>query len=281
MPTDHVITLPSGRKLAGTEYGQATGKPALFIAGAATGRSMLFGQDVLEKRSIRLLCMDRAGMGGSDHDPGRTASSTASDYRSFAAAVLGTDKPVLPVIANSQGSIFGLAAALQDWVSTLVLVSPADEVAHPLVRELLPPEARLLPDLVKSDREKAREVLHGFSAQAMYSVVLAGSDARDRAVYEEPEFAQRYNCALTQGFAHNGAGYVADTLLAMDRWGLNLDAVNTPVHLLFGARDQVHSPDHGAVLASRIPGAARQVLPEAGGALLWTHPDVVFDVAGI
>lgn len=26
--------------------------------------------------------------------------------------------------------------------------------------------------------------------------------------------------------------------------------------------------DHGALLASRIPGATRQVLPEAGGALL-------------
>ncbi|GAA1410963.1 hypothetical protein AUR04nite_03480 [Glutamicibacter uratoxydans] len=66
-----------------------------------------------------------------------------------------------------------------------------------------------------------------------------------------------------------------------DRWGLDLGALNITVHLLFGARDQVHSPDHGAVLASRIPGADRQVLPEAGGALLWTHPDVVFDAAGI
>lgn len=281
MPAEHIITLPSGRKLAGTEYGPATGNPALFIAGAATGKSMFFGQDLLEERSIRLLCMDRAGMGGSDHDPERTAFSTACDYRSFAAAVLGIEKPVLPVIANSQGSIFGLAAALQGWVSTLVLASPADEVAHPQIRGLLPPEARMLPDMVESDKERATKLLAGFNAHAMYSMVLAGSDAEDRAVYEEPAFARRYNTALAQGFTNNSAGYVADTLLAMDRWQLNLGAVNTPVHLLFGARDQVHSPDHGALLASRIPGATRRVLPEAGGALLWTHSDVVFDAAGL
>jgi hypothetical protein len=33
----------------------------------------------------------------------------------------------------------------------------------------------------------------------------------------------------------------------------------------------VHSPDLGASLARRIPGAARTIVEDAGGALLWTH----------
>jgi pimeloyl-ACP methyl ester carboxylesterase len=50
-----------------------------------------------------------------------------------------------------------------------------------------------------------------------------------------------------------------------------------PVHLWYGAHDTstVHSPDHGAELAPRIPGARRHLIPEAGGALLWTHAEAI------
>jgi pimeloyl-ACP methyl ester carboxylesterase len=48
-------------------------------------------------------------------------------------------------------------------------------------------------------------------------------------------------------------------------------SVTVPVDLWYGAEDTAHSPDNGARLATRVPGARRHVVPGIGGALLWTH----------
>lgn len=272
-------TLPSGRTLTGLAHGPEDGTPILFIAGAGTGKSMMFGEDLLHTRGIRLITMDRPGMGGSDHDPTRTPASTADDYRAFAAAVLGAPSPTIPVVANSQGAIFGLAAAAQGWARTLTLVSPADETAHPAVRALLPEMARALPDLVENAPDSARELLRSFTPQAMRDMVVDGADTLDRAVYTAAPFDVLYRVALEEGFAGDSNGYVADTMMATTRWPLDLATITTPVAVLFGARDQVHSPDHGAILASRLPNATRTVIEDAGGALLWTHAGMVFDTA--
>lgn len=273
------VVTPGGRALTGTSYGPADGRPVLFIAGAGIGRAMAFGEDLLDARGVRLIAMDRPGMGGSDLDPERTVASTAADYRVFVAGILDDDNATVPVVANSQGGLFGLAAADQGWVSTLVLVSPADEVAHPSVRALLPESAGALPDLVTEDPVQARALLGSFTAEGLQSMILDGSDPADRAVYAEPAFVRRFAAALAQGFANGGEGYVVDTMAAMASWPIDLSRVAGAVIVLFGDRDHVHSPDHGAVLASRLPGARRTVIPDAGGALLWTHADLILDAA--
>ncbi|QNN82864.1 alpha/beta hydrolase [Brachybacterium sp. Z12] len=109
---------PSGRLLTGTVSGSESAPPVLYIAGAATGRSMRFGVSALVAGKMRLLTMDRPGLGGSTHDPGRTVKSTAEDYRIFATSVLGLERP-FSVVANSQGALFGLAMAAAGWTAHL------------------------------------------------------------------------------------------------------------------------------------------------------------------
>src|SRR5690554_4360616 len=75
------ILAPDSRILSGMSYGPPTGRPVLFVAGAATGKTMSFGGNLLDEQNVRLLTMDRPGMGGSTFDSGRTLSSTADDYR--------------------------------------------------------------------------------------------------------------------------------------------------------------------------------------------------------
>jgi len=59
----------------------------------------------------------------------------------------------------------------------------------------------------------------------------------------------------------------------MQRWPFDPAEIRPPVHLWYGSGDAspFHSPDLGASLARRIPGAARTVVEGAGGSLLWTH----------
>jgi pimeloyl-ACP methyl ester carboxylesterase len=277
-PRPRTVTLPDGRVLTGRTWGPPDGRPVLLVAGAGTGSAMAFGEPELEARGVRLLTTDRPGMGGSSPDPGRSAASTAADYAAFAAAVTGSARP-LPVVASSQGALFGLALAAAGGASALVLVSPADEVAHPAVAAMLPEHPRALADLVRTDPGAAREVLGRMTPEAMAAMVLDDAVPADRAVYEQPAFRARYRAALAEGFVGAGAGYVADTMLAMRPWQVDLTAVRVPTTVLVGELDTWHSPDLARTLTARIPGAVRHVVGGAGGALLWSRPGLVLDAA--
>lgn len=262
-----------GRTLAGRSTGPIDGQPVLFIAGAATGKTMTFGEHLLDELDVRLLTMDRPGMGGSTPHSKRTLHSTVDDYRTFVAGILGTSEKSIPIVANSQGAVFSLAMACAGLALSLTLVSPADEIAFPAIHRMLPKEATRLSDLAISSPDDAREILHGFSGEAMENMVLTGSPASDVVFYTSEPFVSCYRRSLTEGFANNGVGYVQDTLIAMRPWNLDFTQIDCPVRILFGAEDLTHSPDHGHVLSQRIPGASREVIPDVGGALLWKCAD--------
>ena len=57
--------LPDGRRLGWAQWGPADGRPVLFFSGAAMGRALGFGTDVLDRHGIRLIAVDRPGLGAS------------------------------------------------------------------------------------------------------------------------------------------------------------------------------------------------------------------------
>jgi pimeloyl-ACP methyl ester carboxylesterase len=95
----------------------------------------------------------------------------------------------------------------------------------------------------------------------------------ERQIYTRPSFQQAFRRALVAAFVQGPAGYARDTVLAMSAWPFDPATLTVPVDLWYGAHDTntSHSPDHGASLARRIPTAHWHFLPDAGGALLWTH----------
>ncbi|WP_435300430.1 alpha/beta fold hydrolase [Timonella sp. A28] len=273
------IKTADGRVLSGMIHGPEEGQPVLFIAGAATSKLMTFGDELLSSVNLCMVTMDRAGIGDSTPDPTRTLASTAADYQSFLSAVLSGYGGPVPVVANSQGAVFGLALAQAGGAHNLTLVSPADEIAYPPIKAMLPPEATQLSELAQAHPEKAAEILASFSPQAMEDLVMNGSSPEDAAFYRTEPFLSLYRRSLAEGFENSGAGYVQDTLIAMRPWDISFDAIACPVHILFGARDLTHSPDHGETLTARIPGASRKVFSNAGGALLWTHAQEILGTA--
>jgi len=103
--------------------------------------------------------------------------------------------------------------------------------------------------------------------------MVDGSPEVDLAVYRHPTFVAAFAAAVEEGFVRGPDGFARDALLAMQRWPFDPAQIRAPVHLWYGALDAspFHSPDHGASLAGRIPGATRTVIEGAAGAILWTH----------
>ncbi|HLT35494.1 MAG TPA: alpha/beta hydrolase [Enhygromyxa sp.] len=262
--------LANGRSLGWAEWGDERGRPVLLFPGAGTSASLGFGVEILDRLEVRLIGVDRPGLGLSDPAPGRTLLDWAEDIAELIEArKLGPT----PAIGFSQGGPFALACAAAGVVRAVAIVSGSDELAAPELRERLPAELRALIDQVAAEPEAAEQFFRELNASRLLQMILDGSAPEDRGVYQQPAFAAALRRALDEGFCRGAEGYARDTVLAMSRWPFDLGSITIPVDLWYGGRDEspVHSPDFGESLARRIPHARRTLIAEAGGSLLWTH----------
>lgn len=267
----HSLPIAGSRRVGWAEWGPSQGRPVLFCAGAGLSSSLGFGAEVLDELWVRLVCVDRAGLGRSDPDPDKSLESYAQDV----AAVLesqGIERP--GVVGYSQGAPFAVALASANLASALALVAGTDELAHPHLRPWLPPEVAGLIDAVAADRagfeaSAAPEV----DAEGLWSRILSMSSPGDRALFEAPPLAGALRESLAEGFARGPQGYVRDLVLASSPWATPPERVEVPVHLWYGELDAspVHSPDFGLTLSGRFPNATLHALPDEGSALLWTR----------
>jgi pimeloyl-ACP methyl ester carboxylesterase len=275
-PPDHLgtVRLADGRRLGWAQWGPPDGRPVLFFSGAGMGRSLGFGGHVTAALGVRLIAVDRPGLGASDPAPGRTLTDWAADVRALAAAL---DLGRFRVAAFSQGAPFALACAADGTPEAVAVVSGQDDLRHPGVAGLLPPDVARMVAAAGDDPAGLEASFGAMTADALHRLVLDLSADADTAVYTAADFAGAYARCLAEGFSQGAAGYARDAVLAMGPWPFAPERIGVPVALWYGGRDTspVHSPDHGATLAGRIPGTRRHLLPEAGGALLWTHAEAI------
>lgn len=267
--------LPGGRRLAWAEWGPEDGTALLLCPGAATSRSLGFAGDLVDELGMRLVSVDRPGLGASDPDPDRTLSSWTTDIRHLT-EVRKLDAPM--AVGFSQGAPFALSLAADGVVSAVAVVSGSDELAHPCLSSLLDPQVKAIVDAVASGPEHAAASFAEFgSPDRLWELITATIGETDRAVYTDPVFQPVLQRAMREAFTQGPDGYARDTVLAMGRWPFDVERITVPADLWYGQQDTspVHSPDHGATLAHRIPTATLHLLPDAAGSLLWTHADTV------
>jgi pimeloyl-ACP methyl ester carboxylesterase len=262
--------LADGRTPAWAEWGPPRGTPVVLCPGAAISRHLGISARAVAALGVRLISVDRPGLGASTPAPGHTLADFAADVGELI-ELRGLGRPAL--IGNSQGAPSAVACAAAGITRALALVSASDEVAAPESGSALPLHLRDLLDLVATDPDGAAAVLRRFDADAMWDLVMTGAPPCDRAVYRTRSSERAYRTALREGFAQGPAGYVRDTLLAMSRWPIPRAHIAIPVDVWYGEEDMSHSPDNDATLTGRIPGAHRHVVPGIGGAVLWTIHD--------
>ncbi|MYU20987.1 alpha/beta fold hydrolase [Streptomyces sp. SID8352] len=269
------VRLPDGRLLGWAEWGPADGTPVLLCPGAATSRRLGLGGGLVDAAGVRLISVDRPGLGASDPAPGRTLTSWAVDIRHL---VQERALRAPSAVGFSQGAPFALALAANGLVNAVAVVSGSDELAHPRFAHSLDPQVRDMVDAVAADPGAAEASFAGFgSADTLWDLIITTSPEADRAVYTDPVFQHAFRHAMEEAFSQGPAGYARDTVLAMGRWPFDPADIAVPVDLWYGQQDTspVHSPDLGETLARMIPTATRHLLPAAAGSLLWTHAEAV------
>lgn len=269
------ITLADGRCLAWSEWGPEAGLPLLFCTGAGMSGCLGFGTEYLAQFKLRLLAIDRPGLGLSSPDPAKTLKSWVEDIR-FWQQALGFKQ--LVAVGFSQGAPFAYALAAAGLLQQLAIVAGQDDFHQPQVRALLHPDvAQMVTDIETQPDEFYSRFIRFADAQGLWQLIISMSSQLDQGFYLSDHFNGAYQQALLEGFSQGPAGYVRDLVNTFSPWPFQLEEILCPVTLWYGQQDQssVHSPDYGLNQSQRLPQAELKVVSEAGGALLWQYAEQI------
>lgn len=278
-PSPLLVPRPDGREVAVDDVGDPGGAPVLHLHGTPDSRLSRHPDDGLAAAAgVRLLAVDRPGIGRSTGHPGRTLGSVADDLVAVLDA-LGLDRAA--VLAWSAGAPFGVALAARHpgRVTALGLVAPLVPItayADPAVAAAAGPgrqlfaemAAEMAPDVVAS--EVAPYLLPDPATPELVAEQMAAEadPARTREVAAVPGAGAHLVAAAVEAVAlgRDGLHQEVTTQAAVPDVDL-ARAAGAPATVWSGEADGVSPVAFGRWWADLL-GADHRVLPDAGHALL-------------
>lgn len=278
------VRLSDGRRLAYVEHGDLDGSPILFFNGLGTSRVVRHPDDsIAERLGVRLIAVDRPGIGPSDPLPQRTLLGWPRDVGELADR-LGVGR--FAVLGWSGGGAYALATAhqLPSRVHRVGIVSgPA-----PLCGDAASPEyldrwlrtasraSRHAPWMIRLalwhwGRPQRRDP-EGFLHAAAGRMVDA-----DRAVLGNPRLRTLMIENAAEVYRHGWQGIVQDGLILARPWGFDPREVKTPVHLWHGELDSTVPSAMGRHLARELPHVTARFFVDEGHLLLYDRWAEILD----
>lgn len=266
--------LPDGRKLGYDEYGVSNGKPLFYFHGSPSSRlecALYVNEDLLLPLDVRLIAVDRPGMGLSDPKPNLRMLDWAKDVTALADH-LKLDR--FGILAYSLGGPYGLACACA--------------IPHRLTKVGIVSGAALFTDseLVKNVNEGTRKFLTMPREKPWLSrlflwaalgvmpriapnrfVAQANSllPAPDRPiVVDDPAFQMGFIQMVREATRQGINGAFHESLLTVTDWGFRLQDVNASVLLWHGEADQNIPVEMARFAATAIPRCEAKFHPNEG-----------------
>lgn len=263
------IAVGDDRQIGFAEFGDPQGRAIFWLHGTPGARRQIpmEARVYAEQRQIRLIGVDRPGIGSSTPYQYDTVFAFAEDLRTIA-DTLGIER--FEVIGLSGGGPYTLAcaAAMPDRVvaaGVLGGVAPVRGVdaisggistlisaAAPVVQIAGAPLRLVASTLIRLIRPVAEPALYAYASI---------SPEADRQLLVRPEFKAMFLDDLLNGSRKQLAAPFADVVVFARDWGFRLDEVKVPVRWWHGDADHIVPFDHGQHVVSRLPDAQLTHLP--------------------
>ena len=236
-----------GRRLAWNEYGDPAGKAVLYYHGWPSSRLQArLAHHLARERGLRIVAMDRPGMGRSTFEAGRTLDSWPELMERFADAhgigrfgqlgVSGGGPYVLVCAARIAGRLTG--SAVLAGAAPLAESGIGLRGLHPVYRMLIP--FRKLPCAVFSALFRIATVgsrLH--PGWPPLSWLLRTVSAEDRALLLDfPEVWAVITKSFQEGARGGGRGVMADAEIYFQPLGIDPATVRHPIRYWHGGDDR-------------------------------------------
>lgn len=292
MADPRTLDLPDGRTLAFDDVGDPAGVPVLFCHGTPDSRRARHPDDGLATAAgVRLVAVDRPGIGGSTPDPSATVGSIADDAIALADH-LGIER--WRPLAWSAGAPHALALAARH----------PDRVARATVVAGLVPFAAYATPGILDDADGGRHLVAELGAElgpvglaeaaapmlaphpcdlalAREHVTESADPRRRRELDEVPGAVDAMAAGVVDAVAQGPDGLVRELELQVLEPDVDWGAATAPVSLVYGELDATAPPAFGRWWRDHLPHARLEVVPDAGHLVALTRwADLLADLAG-
>lgn len=266
--------LPDRRRLGYDERGPAQGKPLFYFPGSPSSRleSILYLSDeLLQSLHVRLIAMDRPGMGLSDFQPNRRLLDWSRDVLALADH-LNIER--FTILAYSLGGPYGAACAyaIPERLTRVGIVSGAALFTIPELVENINEGTRRFLTLPR-ERPWLSHLFLGTMLGIMPRITPNAFIKNALSLLPEPDrMAISADPALQAGFIRStreamrqgtrGAHY--ESLLTITDWGFRLQDIHTPVLLWHGEADRNIPAAMARYMADSIPNCQATFYPDEG-----------------
>ena len=261
-----------GRRLAYLQYGDPDGSAVFYHHGGPGSRldAQIFG-DLPGHCGIRLIAVDRPGIGRSDWCPGWTLLSFAEDVRRLADG-LGLDR--FGVLGISGGGPPALACAFLMAERLNAVVSVAGAPYGPLSHR------EMLADMALADRVVARVAWAAPWAMRLIHAPVAWYVRRFPRHFSKmirtwmppslespgggPSVVEVFRETVREAFIQGGKGPARDAFLDLTPWGFDVEKIEARVTIWQGTADTLVSAQLQQRMAARMPAATLRLFPDEG-----------------
>jgi pimeloyl-ACP methyl ester carboxylesterase len=282
------IAAKDGRTLAFVEVGHPDGPLVIHNHGGPSSRleARLFANSA-SRHGLRLVCVDRPGIGKSSRQSARTYAGWAGDLLAIADAL---GRQTFAVTGWSEGGPWALAAAAyidplrlrhvssiaggsygafgDNWAADHL--SKADALGGMLALRFKPGFHLMYAALGL--------VAKRFPRTFVKQVGQAVNDY-DQRILLQPEFATAFGESCAECFAQGSDGLVQDSELLYRSWAFDVTAIKRPVHMWQGTQDRLVAPFISKSIADRMPGAVWHPVEGAGHFVAIGAADEIFAIA--
>ena len=283
-----MVTTPDGRTLAYLEVGDPQGPLVLHNHGGPGSRlEARLLADSAAANGIRLVCVDRPGMGQSTAQKARSYAGWADDLVTIADA---SRQQEFGVTGWSEGGPWALAAAAYIDPARLRHVSSiapgsygafGDNSAAQYLSKIdafggmlalrFKPGFRLMYATLGLTAKRFRT---SFSEQIRKNV-----NDYDREILLRPEIGEAFADSCAECFAHGSDGLVHDAELLYRRWSFDVKQIERPVHMWQGLDDLLVPDPINKAVADAMPGAVWHPVAGAGHFVAVGAGDEIFAIA--
>ncbi len=279
------IPLPDGRRLGFAEFGDPDGPLVLWFHGSPGARRQVppVGRDAAQQLGIRIVCVERPGIGDSTDHHYRCVAGWAADA-AVVADYLGHDR--FMVVGLSGGGPYALACAheLADRVVAVGLLGSLVPTAGPdataagivalsrrfngVLGVLRRPLGLSLWAFIRAVNPLSHLMVQGFGR-----LMPEG----DRRVLGDSALEAVFVDDLTVGSQHQFNAFLNDIILVGRPWGFRLQDVNVPVRWWHGDADPFVPLEQAQRAAALLPDV--QLMVRAGESHLgdWAAADEVIE----
>lgn len=263
------IAVGEDRQIGFAEFGDPQGRAVFWLHGTPGARRQIptEARVYAEQANIRLIGIDRPGIGSSTPHQYETVSAFAEDLRAVA-DTLGIDKMVVVGLSGGGPYTLACAAGLADRVVAVGVLGGVAPTRGPdaisggamNLGSLVAPMLQLGGTPLRLSASALIRLARPVASPALDLYALFSPQA-DRHLLARPEFKAMFLDDLLNGSRKQLAAPFADVIVFARDWGFRLQDVKVPVRWWHGDDDHIIPFAHGEHVVSRLPDAELYHLP--------------------